>query len=110
MESLKSLVLRLANVERVGGRATVLDAQTLVLNDCMHWSCHSTDTVLSHFPEVHISVRACRQSLSGFSVVFHVGKSMRGELAWYLVIGFGLACCCYVLPRPSWWGGTIFHI
>ena len=110
MEKLKKLILDLANAERVGGRVVVVDGQTLILNDCMNWGCHCTDVVLSHFPEVHISVRACRQSLSGFSVVFHVGKSMRGEFAWYLMIGFCLACCGYVLLRPPWWGGKIFHI
>jgi hypothetical protein len=103
MERLRTLVLRLANADRVGGRAIIVDRQTLVLYDCMHWGCHCTDVVLSHFPEVQISARACRQSLSGFTVVFHVSKSTRNELVWYLVIGLCLACCGYLLLKPPWW-------
>ena len=103
MERLRSLVLRLANADRVGGRAIIVDGQTLILYDCMHWGCHCTDVVLSHFPETQISVRACRQSLSGFTVVFHTCKSTRNEIVWYLVIGLCLACCSYVLLRPPWW-------
>lgn len=110
MERLRTLVLQLSNADRVGGRAVVVDANTLVLNDCMHWSCRCTDVVLSHFPDVHISVRAHRQSLSGFSLVFHRGGKGRRELAWYLVIGLALACACYVLLKPPWWNKAILHI
>jgi hypothetical protein len=107
MDHLRALVLRLANAERVGGRAQVLDGHTLILNDCMHWDSRSTDAVLSSFPEVQISVRACRQSLSGFSVVFHMRTSSYRELVWYLLIGVGMACCAYVLLRPPWWRAGI---
>ena len=103
MDQLRALVLRLADADRVGGRAQILDGHTLVLNDCMHWNCRSTDVVLSRFPEVQISVRACRQSLSGFTVVFHMGVSSYREFVWYLLIGLGVACCAYVLLRPPWW-------
>jgi hypothetical protein len=110
MDRLRALVLAQANAERVGGRATIVDARTIILYDCMHWGCHSTDAVVSQFPDVHISVRACRQSLSGFAVIFHrTGRAGR-ELAWFLVIGFGLACCTYILLRPPWWGSGILHI
>lgn len=105
-EALRQLVLRLANADRVGGRVVVVDPRTLLLHDCMHWGCHATDVVLSHFPDVQISVRASRQSLSGFTVVFHRGASTPREIVWYLVIGLGLACCCYLLARPPpWWSG-----
>jgi hypothetical protein len=110
MDQLRFLVLSLANADRVGGRATVVDARTLILNDCMHWGCHSTDIVQSRFPEVQISVRSCRQSLSGFSVIFHRGSSVHRELVWYIVIGLGMACCAYVLLRPPWWRAGMLGI
>jgi hypothetical protein len=107
MERLRGLILTQANAERVGGRATIVDAHTILLYDCMHWGCHSTDAVLSQFPDVHISVRACRRSLSGFTVVFHRNNHAGRELGWYLVIGFGLACCAFILLRAGWWGGGV---
>lgn len=110
MEALKELVLRLANADRVGGRVTVVDGSTLILNDCMNWSCVCTEHVLSRFPDVQISVRSSRQSLSGFSVVFHRGASTPREIVWYLLIGVGLACCCYLLLRPPWWSSGIERI
>ena len=111
MERLKSLVLELSNAERFGGRAVVVDPHTLVLNDCMNWSCRCTDVVAAHFPDVHISVRACRQSLSGFSVVFHRDPGLGTRvLSWYLAIGLVLACVCYVLLRPPWWDKTMSRI
>jgi hypothetical protein len=58
-------------------------------------------------PHVHISVRACRRSLSGFTVVFHRNNHAGRELGWYLVIGFGLACCAFILLRAGWWGGGV---
>ena len=110
MERLKALVLRLSNAERVGGRVSVVDRQTLILYDCMHWGCYCTDQVQLCFPETQISVRSCRQSLSGFSVVFHLGACTRKEVAWYLIIGLVLACCGYALMRPPWWTRGILHI
>jgi hypothetical protein len=111
MDGLKQLVLRLANADRVGGRVTVVDGRTLILYDCMHWSCVSTDAVLARFPDVQISARACRQSLSGFTIVFHRGESTPREIVWFLVIVFGLACCFYMLLRPPWWPGSVaLHI
>jgi len=110
MDRLKLLVLRLANAERVGGRAHVLDGQTLLLHDCMHWGSCCTEAVAAEFPEIQISVRASRQSLSGFTVVFHRPACRQREAAWYLVIGLGLASCCYVLLRPPWWSSGIFRI
>lgn len=111
MERLRALVMELANVERVGGRVTIVDPDTLILNDCMHWSCRCTDVVASRFPDVHISVRACRQSLSGFTIVFHREAAWCGrEMAWYLAIGLALSCVFYVLLRPPWWDKTILRI
>lgn len=110
MERLRVLVLRLSNAERVGGRAIVVDSRTLVLNDCMQWSSMCTDAVMAQHPDVHVSVRACRQSLSGFSIVFHRGGGGRKELVWCLVIGLALACACYVLFRPPWWNRSMLRI
>lgn len=110
MDGLRTLVLQLANAERVGGRATVMDSHTLVLYDCMHWSCRCTDIVASYYPEVQISVRGSSSSLSGFTLVFHWKRAGRRELLWYLVIGLALAGCAYVLLRPPWWSRGILHI
>ena len=102
MDKLRALVMQLACAERVGGRATVVDDRTLILYDCMHWSSSCTEVLLAQFPDVQISVRACRQSLSGYIVVFHRGGRLDQELLWYVVIGLGLACCGYVLMQPPW--------
>ena len=110
MDRLKDLVLQLSTAERVGGRASVVDRRTLILYDCMHWGCHNTDRVQACFPETQISVRACRQSLSGFSVIFHLGECTRREMAWYLVIGLVLSGCGYALMHPPWWTRGILHI
>lgn len=110
MDRLRAFILAQANAERVGGRATIADSRTIILYDCMHWGCCSTDAVVAQFPDVHISVRACRQSLSGFTVIFHRGDRVTRELGWFIVIGLGLACCGYILLRPPWWGGGIPHI
>ncbi len=110
MDRLRQLILRLANAERVGGRATIVDGRTIILYDCTHWGCHCTDAVLAQFPEVQISVRVSRQSLTGFTVIFHCQDNARRELAWYLVIGLGLACCTYILLRPPWWARGMLPI
>jgi len=110
MDRLRLLILRLANAERVGGRAIIVDGETIILYDCTHWGCSCTDAVLAQFPEVQISVRACRQSLSGFTVIFHRANSRRRELAWYFVIGLGFASCCYILLRPPWWASGMLPI
>jgi hypothetical protein len=110
MEQLRSLVLLLVDAERSGGRALITDSRTLVLYDCMSWDFMHTDAVVSHHPEVKISVRASRQSLSGFSVTFQAARCVRRETVWYLVIGFFLACCGYILLRPPWWAGAIKYI
>ena len=112
MERLRALVLRLSNADRVGGRAQIVDGQTVVLYDCMHWSDACSEGVLAHHPEARISIRACRQSLSGFTVTFRCARNGRRETAWYLVIGLVLACCGYALVRPPWWTAyaRILHI
>lgn len=101
MDGLRALVLQLSGAERVGGRAVVTDACTLALHDCMHWPAWCTDAVLARYPEVQISVRASRTSLSGFTVVFHRRRSGARELLWHLVIGLALAGCAYVIMRWS---------
>ena len=110
MDGLRQLVLQLSNAERAGGRAQIVDSRTLILYDCMNWSCRCTDVVSTQFPEVQISVRACRQSLSGFTLVFHRGAGMRKELFWLLVISLALAGCAYMLMRPPWTYRGILHI
>jgi hypothetical protein len=110
IEQIKGLVLLLVDAERLGGRAQVMDGQTLVLYDCMSWDCACTDTVMARYPEVRISVRASRQSLSGFIVTFHMGRSARRETVWYLVIGLFLACCGFLLIKSPWWNHAIVRI
>jgi hypothetical protein len=110
MDRLKGLVLRLANADRVGGRVVVMDRHTLVLYDCMHWGCNLTDAVQSSFPEAQISVHSSRQSLSGFTVSFHLEKHAGRELSWFLVIGLMMASCSYLLLRPSWWDPKLIRI
>jgi hypothetical protein len=101
MEKLRSLILRLSNAERVGGRVQIIDSQTVVLYDCMYWASFNTDVILAHYPETKIHVKACRHSLSGFQVTFTVPRGSHREVFWYFVIGVVLACCAYLL-RPSW--------
>ena len=110
MEALKRLVLNVVNADRVGGRATIVSTRTMILDDCMLWSCRCTEAVVAVFPEILISVRASRQSLSGFSVVFNMGQNPARESGWYLVIGLFLAGCVYVLLNPPWWTAGIRHI
>lgn len=110
MDKLRALVLQLSNADRVGGRAQVVDSKTLLLYDCMHWSCRCTDIVCGQFPEVQMSVRTCRSSLSGYVIVFHRNVVGRREILWYLVISLTLAGCAYVLLRPPWWSRSILHI
>ena len=110
MESLRTLVMRLADTDRVGGRVQTVDAVTLVLYDCMSWDCYCTDSVLAHHPETRISVRSSRHSLSGFTVTFRLTRSTVKETGWFLVIGLFLAGCAYVLLRPPWWSSSMPHI
>jgi hypothetical protein len=110
MERLKGLVLRLANADRVGGRAVIMDRRTLVLYDSMNWGSKLTEAVTSLHPDVQISVSSCRQSLSGFTVTFRLETHTGRELSWYLVIGLFFAGCCYLLLRPPWWGPTLIRI
>lgn len=110
MERLRAFILAQVNAERVGGRANIVDTRTILLYDCMHWDCCNTDAVVAQFPDVGICVRASRQSLSGFVVIFHRGDRRTREMGWLVVIGLGLACCSYILLRPPWWGGGILHI
>lgn len=102
METMRQLILRLSNADRVGGRVEIIDSRTVVLYDCMYWGSHNTDVVLSHYPETRISVKSSRQSLSQFTVTFFFPQSLRKEIFWYVVIGLVLACCAYVLLRPPW--------
>lgn len=110
IEGIKELILLLVHAERLGGRIQAMDGQTLVLYDCMTWDCFCTDAVIARYPEVRISVRASRQSLSGFTVTFHVRRCSRRETAWYFVIGLFLSCCGYILLRSPWWNSAITHI
>lgn len=112
MDRFRALVLCLASADRLGGRAQIVDGQTVVLYDCMYWSDACSEGLLAHYPETRITVRACRQSLSGFNVTFRCARNGGREAAWYLVIGLVLACCAYALARPPWWVAyaRILHI
>ena len=110
IEDVRKLILLLVNAERLGGRVQVVDGQTLDLYDCMTWDSFCSDAVIAHYPEVKISVRASRQSLSGFAVTFHVRRCSRRETVWYLVIGLSLACCGFILLRSPWWTSAITRI
>lgn len=110
IQDIKELILLIVNADRLGGRVETVDRAHLVLYDCMSWDCSCTNAVLSRYPEVQISVRASRRSLSGFTVTFHVQRCTRGEAAWYLVIGLFLACCVFILRRSPWWTNAFAHI
>lgn len=110
IEGVKQLILQLVDAERLGGRVQVVDSVTLQLYDCMTWDSFCTDAVIARYPEVKISVRASRQSLSGFAVTFHLFRCARRETVWYLVIGLFLACCGYILLRSPWWNSAITRI
>ena len=50
IEQLSNLVLLLADAERLGGRVQIMDAETLILFDCMNWDCFCTDAVVVKYP------------------------------------------------------------
>jgi hypothetical protein len=98
------LVLALCNAERVGGRTRRLGSDRLELLDCTWWSHWATEDVQRRFPEVVVDVRACRQSLTGLSVVFIWRGGGRMDVLLYIVIAVGLTCCAYTLVTSPWWG------
>jgi hypothetical protein len=110
IQDIKELILKIVNADRLGGRVETLNRTHLVLYDCMSWDCSCTNALLSRFPEVKISFRASRQSLSGFIVTFHVQRCTRGEAVWLLFIGLFLACCVFLLLRSPWWTKAIARI
>ena len=101
---LSAFVLDLTNSERIGGRTRVIGENSIELLDCMYWPHDATELVQHDFPEVVGDVRACRQSLSGFSVVFMWRDRGRVEALWYVAIGVGLTSCAYALLASPWWG------
>ena len=110
MDSLRTLVLRLACAERAGGRVQAVDDKTLVLYDCLSWDSHCTDAVVSRFPEARLSVRSSRHSLSGFTVTIHMGSNSLRETGWVVVIGLFMAGCAYILLHPPWWSNKLTYI
>lgn len=110
VERVRASILRLINVERYGGRVRVEDPQTLVLYDCGSWGAECTEAVASVYPDVRISVRACRQSLTGFVIVFQLNRCLRAEVGWYFVIGGLISCCGFILFRSSWWPSAAVNI
>lgn len=104
LEGLSVLVLSMTNAERTGGRIRRLTETRLELLDCMYWPQEATEMVQRDFPEVVTDIRACRQSLSGFSVLFILKGSGRLEVVWYIAIAVGLTSCAYALFASPWWG------
>ena len=104
MEGLRCHVLRLANAEKTGARAQVLNESTLVLTDCMSWNRDHTERLRGFFPDVEISIHHNRRSLSNFSIHFHMGSGGR-ELRWYIFACAVMACCAYALINPPLWSG-----
>lgn len=99
MEPLREHILLLCNADRAGGRAQILDEETIALYDCMDWSHALTDALTLLYPDLQLSVKASRQSLSGFVVHFRRPR-WYSHLGWYAAIGVLLACCCYMLWSP----------
>lgn len=104
MDRLRQHVLLLSNASRAGGRARILDDETIELHDCMGWRHAWTDVLRANHPELELSIHNSRQSLSGFVVVFRLPRE-RTHWTGFVVLGLLLACCCYVLVSIQHWGG-----
>lgn len=101
---LECLVSELMDSARVGGRFGRVGVDRLELYDCLCWPHGASEYVQREFPEVVVDVRSCRQSITGFAVVFVWNGGSRFELAWYIAIALGLTGCAYVLYTSPWWG------
>ena len=101
---LAEFVLAMTGAERVGGRVKCVSSDRLELFDCARWTHHYMDSVLADFPDVCIDMCSCRQSLSGFAVIFHWRRRGRVEAMWYIAIALGLTSCAYALFTSPWWG------
>jgi len=96
MDGRKGMILAMCQADRVGGRVQAAGSGALELLDCMEWDDEWTNRLRSQYPDMRVSFRSSRRSLSGFVVRFEVCAGPR-EWMWHGVIGFVLACCCYVL-------------
>jgi len=105
LHALAKFLRELCAAERLGGRTRVVDERTLELYDVMSWPHGATEYVQCDFPDVVTHVRSCRQSLSGFAVVF-TWRGRGVDLLWYVAISCGLACCVYLLCSSPWWRGV----
>ena len=101
---LQSLVSELVDSARVGGRFGRAGVDRLELYDCVCWPHGASEYVQREFPEVVVDVRSCRQSLTGFAVVFVWKGISHFEVAWYVAIALGLTGCAYILYTSPWWG------
>jgi len=100
MEELRGRIVSLCGADRRGGRVLAGGPRTLELFDCMEWDGEWTHALAAACPELCVSIRASRSSLSGFVVRFEVPAG-GGEWVWHVVHGCVLAACLYVL-WPYW--------
>jgi len=98
MERLRVMILKLCNSNKFGARAVVTDDSSVTLYDCMEWTEEYTETLRLHYPEIEIVVKACKHSLSGFNMIFHLRKRGR-EWIWILIIGALVAACLFCIWR-----------
>lgn len=101
---LEDFVGNMMDMERIGGRFHRAFGDRLELYDCLCWPQGASDRVQRHFPEVAIDVRSCRQSITGFAVVFIWTCRGGHEVMWCLAIAAALTGCAYVLVTSPWWG------
>ena len=100
MERLRTMILKICNSERFGARAVITDQYSLTLYDCMEWKEEDTEKLRLHYPEVEILVKACKHSLSGFSLIFHIRHKKR-EWMWIFIIGALISSCAFCVWRWS---------
>jgi hypothetical protein len=100
LEELRARIMSLSSADRRGGRIVAGAGRVLELFDCMEWNGEWTHALTAVCPELCVSIRASRSSLSGFVVRFEVTDGGR-EWVWHVVIGCVLACCLYML-WPYW--------
>jgi hypothetical protein len=100
MDEMRGRIMALSSADRRGGRLVAAGPRTLELFDCMEWDGEWTHALAAVCPELCVSVRANRSSLSGYVVRFEVLSGGR-EWVWHVVLGLMLACCLYVL-WPYW--------
>lgn len=76
------------------GRLRFEDDGTLTLLDCSEWNWDHSNRLSVRFPDVHVTMRSSRESLSGFVVIFSKKQDSLATL-WLLLIGLLLAAVVY---------------